>query len=51
MKPKNYRLTSSLSTMYKMLTGIIARGISSGLEEQSLLPEEQKRMSLWKQMM
>jgi len=28
--------------MYKILTGIIAKGISTHLDEQSLLPAEQK---------
>ncbi|PNF13578.1 hypothetical protein B7P43_G19014 [Cryptotermes secundus] len=42
MDPKNYRPITCLSTMYKMLTGIIARRISLYLEEHNLLPEEQK---------
>jgi hypothetical protein len=39
---KNYRLITCLSTMYKTLTGIIARRISSHLEKHNLLPAEQK---------
>lgn len=41
-EPRNYRPITCLSTMYKMLTGIIARRISLHLEEHNLLPEEQK---------
>jgi hypothetical protein len=41
-EPKNYRLTTCLSTMNKTLTGTIARRISSHLEEHNLLPAEQK---------
>jgi hypothetical protein len=41
-EPKNYRLITCLSTMYEMLTGIIARRISVHLEEHNLLPAEQK---------
>jgi hypothetical protein len=40
-EPKNYRPISCLSTMYKTLTGIIARRISVHLEEHNLLPAEQ----------
>jgi len=40
---RNYRLITCLKTMYKTLTGIIAKRISTHLEEQSLLPAEQKR--------
>ena len=39
---RNYRSITCLTTMYKTLTGIIARRISTHLEEQSLLPAEQK---------
>jgi hypothetical protein len=42
---RNYRTITYLTTMYKILTGIIAKRISTHLEEQSLLPAEQKRMS------
>jgi hypothetical protein len=41
-EPKNYRPITCLSTMYKTLTGIIARRISVHLEEHNLLPAEQK---------
>jgi len=39
---RNYRPITCLTTMYKTLTGIIAKRISTHLEEQILLPEEQK---------
>jgi len=39
---RNYRPITCLTTMYKTLTGIIAKRISIHLEEQSLLPAEQK---------
>jgi hypothetical protein len=39
---RNYRPITCLTTMYKTLTGIIANRISTHLEEQSLLPAEQK---------
>ena len=39
---RNYRPITCLPTMYKTLTGIIAKRISTHLEEQSLLPAEQK---------
>jgi len=35
---RNYRPITCLTTMYKTLTGIIAKRISTHLEEQSLLP-------------
>jgi hypothetical protein len=38
----NNNNNTCLSTMYKTLTGIIARRISSHLEEHNLLPVEQK---------
>jgi hypothetical protein len=41
-EPKNYRLVTCLSTMYKTVTGISARSILSHLEEHNLLPAEQK---------
>jgi hypothetical protein len=41
-EPKNYRPITCLSTMYKTLTGIIARRISTHLEEHNLLPAQQK---------
>jgi hypothetical protein len=41
-EPKNYQPITCLLTMYKMLTGIIARRISSYLEEHGILPAEQK---------
>jgi hypothetical protein len=41
-EPKNYRPITCLSTMYKTLTGIIAGRISVHLEENNLLPAEQK---------
>jgi hypothetical protein len=41
-EPKNYRLITCLSTIYKTLTGIIARRISVHLEEHNLLPAERK---------
>jgi hypothetical protein len=39
---RNYRPITCLTTIYKTLTGIIAKRISTHLEEQSLLPAEQK---------
>ena len=39
---RNYRPITCLTTMYKTLTGIIAKRISTHLKEQSLLPTEQK---------
>ena len=39
---RNYRPITCLTTMYKTLTGIIAKRISTHLEEQSLLQAEQK---------
>ena len=45
---RNYRPITCLMTMHKTLTGIIAKRISTQLEEQSLLPAEQKRMSPWR---
>jgi len=39
---RNYRPITCLTTMYKTLTGITAKRISTHLEEQSLLPPEQK---------
>jgi len=39
---RSYRPITCLMTMYKTLTGIIAKRISTHLEEQSLLPTEQK---------
>jgi hypothetical protein len=45
---RNYRPITCLTAMYKTLTDIIARRISTHLEEQDLLPTEQKRMSPWK---
>jgi hypothetical protein len=41
-EPKNYRPITRLSTMYKTLTGIIARRISSHLEEHNFLPAEEE---------
>ena len=38
----NYRPSTPLTTMYKTLTGIIAKRISTHLEEQNLPPAEQK---------
>ena len=38
----NYRPITCLTTMYKTLTGMRAKRISTHLEEQSLLPTEQK---------
>jgi hypothetical protein len=43
---RNYRSTTCLTTMYKTLTGIKAKRISTYLEEQSLLPAEHKRCHL-----
>jgi len=37
---RNYRPTTCLTKMYKTLTGIIAKRISTYLEEQRLLPAE-----------
>jgi len=37
---RNYRPITCLMTMYKILTGIIAKRISTHLEQQSLLPVE-----------
>jgi len=39
---RNYRPITCLTNMYKTLTGIIAKRISTHLEEQSLLSAEQK---------
>jgi len=39
---RNYRPITCLTTMYKTLTGKIAKRISTHLGEQSLLPAEQK---------
>ena len=39
---RHYRPITRLTTMYKTLTGIIAKRISIHLEELSLLPVEQK---------
>ena len=39
---RNYQPITCLTAMYKTLTGIIARRISSHMEEQNLLPAEQK---------
>jgi len=39
---RNYRPITCLTTVYKTLTGIIAKRISTHLEEQSLLRAEQK---------
>jgi hypothetical protein len=39
---RNYRPIMCLTTMYKTLTGIIARRISTHLEDQDILPAEQK---------
>ena len=39
---RNYRPITCLTTMYKTLTGIRAKRISTHLEEQSVLPTEQK---------
>jgi len=39
---RNYRHITCLTTIYKTLPGIIAKRISTHLEEQSLLPAEQK---------
>jgi hypothetical protein len=39
---RSYRPITCLTTMHKILTGIIARRISTHLEEQDFLPAEQK---------
>ena len=39
---RNYNPITCLTTMYKTLKGIIAKRIATHLEEQSLLPAEQK---------
>jgi len=39
---RNYLLITCLTTMYKTLTGIISKRISTHVEEQSLPPEQQK---------
>jgi hypothetical protein len=39
---RNYRPITRLTTLYKTLTGIIAKRISTHFEQQSLLPAEQK---------
>ena len=44
---KNYWPIMCLTTMYQTMTGIIARRISTHLEEQYLLPAEAKRMPTW----
>ena len=38
----NYRLISSLPLMWKLLAGIISEHLYSFLEEEKILPEEQK---------
>ena len=43
---RNYRPITRLTTMYKNLTGIIAKRISTHFEEQSLLPAEQNGVTL-----
>ena len=43
---RNYRPITCLTTMYKTLTGIIAKRITTHLEEQSLLPAKQKDVTL-----
>jgi len=43
---RNYRPTTDLTNMYKSLKGIIGKRISTHLEEQSLLPAEQKDVTL-----
>jgi hypothetical protein len=45
-KEPNYRPITCLSTMYKTLTEVIARRISSHLEEHNFLPAEQKEITL-----
>ena len=39
----NYRPTTCLSLMWKLLTGVIADQIYAHLDQEKLLPEEQKR--------
>jgi len=41
----NYEPIMFLTSMYKTLTGITAKRISTHLEEHDILPAEQKRMS------
>jgi len=43
---RDYRPITCLTTMYKTLTGVIAKRISTHLEEQRLLPAEQKDVTL-----
>jgi hypothetical protein len=43
---RNYRPITCKTTTYKTLTGIIAKRISTHLEQQSLIPEEQKGCKL-----
>jgi hypothetical protein len=45
-EPNNYGPVTCLSTVYKMLTGIIASRISSHLEQYSLSPAEQTYFNL-----
>ena len=39
----NYRATTCLPLMWKLLTGVIADQIYAHLDQEKLLPEEQKR--------
>ena len=41
-EPRNYRPTTCLATMYKLLTSIISERTYTFLEDQQLLPTEQK---------
>jgi len=43
---RNFRPIMCVTTMYKTLTGIIAKRISTHLEEQNLLPGQQKDVTL-----
>jgi hypothetical protein len=40
--PKNYRPVTCLPTIYKLLTSIISRRIQKYMEDENLLPKEQK---------
>jgi hypothetical protein len=43
--PKNYRPVTCLPTTYKLLTSIISRCMQKYMDDENLLPKEQKRCS------
>jgi hypothetical protein len=42
-KPKNYRPITCLPTIYKLITSIISKRMQSYINDQNLMPKEQKR--------